>query len=49
MEQTNSPYVFREEHEQAGPHDPEEKDLVIVDGESMSYRAYRTGTGDHRL
>jgi hypothetical protein len=48
MAQRDSPYVFREEASDSGSHDPEGKDLVIVDGESMSYRAYRGATGRGR-
>jgi hypothetical protein len=44
MDQRDSPYVFREEPA-APDHDPEGRDIVIVDGEAMSYRQYR-GTGD---
>jgi hypothetical protein len=40
-EERNSPYVFREEHESPPSHDPEEREVVIVDGRAMSYRMYR--------
>jgi hypothetical protein len=40
-EERNSPYVFREEHESPPAHDPEEREVVIVDGRAMSYRMYR--------
>jgi hypothetical protein len=40
-EPPNSPYVFREEHEAPPSHDPEEREVVIVDGRAMSYRVYR--------
>jgi hypothetical protein len=40
-ESPNSPYVFREEHEPTPSHDPEEREVVIVDGRAMSYRMYR--------
>jgi hypothetical protein len=37
----NSPYVFREEREPTPSYDPEEREVVIVDGRAMSYRMYR--------
>jgi hypothetical protein len=40
-EERNSPYVFREEHESPPSYDPEEREVVIVDGRAMSYRMYR--------
>ena len=40
-EEPNSPYVFREERESPPSHDPEEREVVIVDGRAMSYRMYR--------
>ncbi|WP_173862787.1 hypothetical protein [Salinigranum rubrum] len=41
VEAPNSPYVFREERESPASHDPEEREVVIVDGRAMSYRMYR--------
>ncbi len=41
VEAPNSPYVFREERELPLSHDPEEREVVIVDGRAMSYRMYR--------
>ena len=41
VEAPNSPYVFREEYEAPPSHDPEEREVVIVDGRAMSYRMYR--------
>ncbi|ADQ67505.1 hypothetical protein C499_18719 [Halogeometricum borinquense DSM 11551] len=50
--QPNSPYVFGGDVEDRGPHvlwneveetrsyDTEEREVVIVEGEAMSYRAY---------
>jgi hypothetical protein len=40
-EEPNSPYVFREERDDPPSHDPEEREVVIVDGRAMSYRMYR--------
>ncbi|WP_181861576.1 hypothetical protein [Haloplanus salinus] len=44
MSSSDSPYVFRDEAEDAG--DPDERttegqEVVIVDGRAMSYRWYR--------
>lgn len=41
IDERNSPYVFRDEPEAPASHDPEEREVVIVDGKAMSYRAYR--------
>jgi hypothetical protein len=41
MEERDSPYVFREEPAEPPTPDPEGRDIVIVDGEAMSYRTYR--------
>ncbi|MGM0604493.1 MAG: hypothetical protein ACQETB_02350 [Halobacteriota archaeon] len=41
METRNSPYVFRDERERRPQYNPEEADVVIVDGEAMTYRRYR--------
>lgn len=41
MEELNSPYIFREERDGPKEHDPEEKEVVIVDGRAMSFRSYR--------
>ncbi|MDS0293009.1 hypothetical protein [Halogeometricum luteum] len=50
--QPNSPYVFDDDGELHGPYvsrdeveetpidDPEEREVVIVEGQAMSYRAY---------
>jgi hypothetical protein len=40
-DEPNSPYVFREESEAPPSYDPEEREVVIVDGRAMSYRVYR--------
>jgi hypothetical protein len=39
-ESPNSPYVFRGTREMPS-YDPEEREIVIVDGRAMSYRMYR--------
>jgi hypothetical protein len=41
METHDRPYVFRDERATPARHDPEGRDLVIVDGRTMSYRYYR--------
>ena len=41
MEEPNSPYIFREEQDRPSEHDPEGRDVVIVEGRAMSYRSYR--------
>ncbi|WP_197427911.1 hypothetical protein [Halogeometricum sp. CBA1124] len=33
-------YVSRDEVEETDSHDPEEREVVIVEGQAMSYRAY---------
>lgn len=40
MEPRDSPYVFREEPPEPMEHDPEGRDVVIVDGQAMTYRSY---------
>ncbi|MFC6724072.1 hypothetical protein ACFQE1_06725 [Halobium palmae] len=34
-------YVFRDEVDPEPTHDPEGRDVVIADGEAMTYRRYR--------
>ena len=41
MEESDRPYVFRDEAEESPEYDPEEKEVVIYDGQAMSYRSYR--------
>lgn len=41
MGRSDSPYVFRDEGDRPTQYDPEEREVVIVDGYAMSYRAYR--------
>ncbi len=41
MEESDRPYVFRDEVNESPEYDPEEKEVVIVDGKAMSYRSYR--------
>jgi hypothetical protein len=41
MEEHDTPYVFRDEVAQPPDHDFEEREVVIVDGEAMTYRNYR--------
>lgn len=41
MGRSDSPYVFRDENERPARYDPEEREVVIVDGTAMSYRVYR--------
>lgn len=46
MEESDTPYVFRDEREAVdgdGTVDPEGADVVIVEGRAMSYRRYRGG------
>jgi hypothetical protein len=38
---SDRPYVYRDEPEPVSSHDPEGRDIVIVDGRAMSYRRYR--------
>jgi hypothetical protein len=45
MEPRDSPYVFRDEPSEPASPDPEERDVVIVDGRAMSYRRYRRYRG----
>jgi hypothetical protein len=40
-ENRDSPYVFRDEREAPPEYDPEEREVVIVDGQTMSFRSYR--------
>jgi hypothetical protein len=40
-DEPNSPYVYRDEQEQLAAVDPEGRDIVIADGQAMSYRFYR--------
>ncbi|WP_267195355.1 hypothetical protein [Halegenticoccus tardaugens] len=41
MEAIDTTYVFRDEVETPRTPDPEGRDVVIVDGQAMSYRSYR--------
>jgi hypothetical protein len=41
MDDRDSPYRYRDEVEQSAEHDPEEREVVIYDGQAMSYRSYR--------
>lgn len=41
MEERDTNYVFRDEVEQPPHYNADEEDVVIVDGEAMSYRSYR--------
>ncbi|MGM0590602.1 MAG: hypothetical protein ACQETI_03055 [Halobacteriota archaeon] len=41
METQNSPYRFRDEVEAPPSYDPEEREIVIIDGVAMSFRSYR--------
>ncbi|SEO77639.1 hypothetical protein SAMN04487948_10568 [Halogranum amylolyticum] len=41
MEERNMPYAFRDEVEPSPSYDDEEREVVIVDGEAMTYRSYR--------
>jgi hypothetical protein len=40
VHELDGPYLSNDEIEELGLYDPEERDVVIVDGEAMSYRAY---------
>jgi len=40
MEPNDTPYVFGDEPPQPPSHDPEGRDVVIIDGEAMTYRSY---------
>lgn len=37
----NSPYTFRDEAGDSPRYDPEEREIVIVEGQAMSFRWYR--------
>ena len=41
MEESNSPYVYRDERGEPLDDDPADAEVVIVDGRAMSYRWYR--------
>ena len=43
MEERDSPYVFRDEPADpvGGAGDRTDRELVIIDGEAMTYRSYR--------
>ncbi|MFB6122601.1 MAG: hypothetical protein ABEJ78_04010 [Haloferacaceae archaeon] len=41
MEERDTTYIFRDEIEDPPEYDPEEREVVIVDGEAMSFRWYR--------
>lgn len=41
MEGRDTPYIFRDEVESSPTLDPEEREVVIVDGRAMTYRSYR--------
>ncbi|WP_281284915.1 hypothetical protein [Halonotius terrestris] len=41
MVQSDSPYVFGHAPPAKARHDPEGRDLVIIDGKSMTYRHHR--------
>ncbi len=40
MEPSDTPYVFGDESPRAASHDPEGRDVVIVEGQAMTYRSY---------
>ncbi|SFR43316.1 hypothetical protein [Halogeometricum limi] len=40
-EELRGSYVSRDEVEEVADYDPEEKEVVIVEGQAMSFRAYR--------
>jgi len=40
MEPSDAPYVFGDESPQPPSHDPEGRDVVIIDGQAMTYRSY---------
>ena len=40
MEPSDSPYVFGDESPQQISHDPEGRDVVIIDDQAMTYRSY---------
>jgi hypothetical protein len=39
-EELRGAYVSRDEVEETDSYDPEEREVVIVEGQAMSYRAY---------
>ena len=41
MEERDTPYVFRDETATEPTYDPEEREVIIVDGQAMTYRSYR--------
>lgn len=43
MEARDTTYVFRDETEPVPSHDPQERDVVIMEGQAMTYRRYRRG------
>lgn len=40
VQELHGPYLSNDEIEELHLYDPEEREVVIVDGEAMSYRAY---------
>jgi len=40
MERSDSPYDFGVESPPQTSHDPEGRDVVIIDGQAMTYRSY---------
>jgi len=40
MEPSDTPYVFGDEPPRQRSHDPEGRDIVIVEGQAMTYRSY---------
>ncbi|ATW89644.1 hypothetical protein halTADL_2940 [Halohasta litchfieldiae] len=40
MEPRDSPYVFGDEPPREASPDPEGRDVVIIDGQAMTYRSY---------
>lgn len=46
MDESDTPYVFRDEPDSGvddDDPDPEEGDVVIIEGRAMTYRRYRGG------
>ena len=41
LEREDRPYVFRDEKVALPAYDGEEREVVIVDGQAMSFRSYR--------
>ncbi|MFC4356330.1 hypothetical protein ACFO0N_00035 [Halobium salinum] len=41
MEERDTQYVFRDERAAVPSYDPEERDVVIMNGTAMTYRRYR--------